>query len=198
MPRAPCLALLLAALTVHCGGPQRVTLRAAPARSADVDARRASYARLRPVSASTVQLVDVATNQTIGDADIDGIVLKDGTVVKDPRDLLPVVLPESPTALAATDFGRAQTASSSWGTVAGLSAGVGAGMFVFGLTGQNKDVTIAGIATLGLGVLLSIPVFVYGGRQTDAWQAVFGAYDDDLRARLGLCPSDEACDPVEP
>ena len=204
------LTFLLAALSVGCA-PAHVQLVQLPSKDAALEQRRASYEQLRP---AVVRMVDV-TPRTGRLRSF--VVLNDGTRVEHPADLLAVVAPESPTALAVARADDAEARASAF-TVGGVVlAGTGLAMMLpaMGLNLQTMadpassatserirqyalPVAVVGLvgsaaALVGAGAMaIGQTTEVQAAQERDA---AFVLYAASLRARLGLTELDVGTEP---
>ncbi len=155
----------------------------------------ASYERLRPRSAmegvSGLRGGEPASVVRTSER----LQLGSGTQVYYPEDLLPVVPRESTTAVAA-DRASAARSRAAWLTVGGIALVVAGAAVVaapFVTSDSNESVSTEPIY-FGTGlVVLSLPVFLFGGaerRRAEQERATaFEGYEPALRQRLDLCPS---------
>ncbi len=188
------VALLLTTLTSGCF-VQHVRL-AAPAATAPLDERMAAYRGLQPVALS--QTLVHQRNQYgayVGSyVQTNHLQLRVGALVQTPEDLLPVVLPDSPTARFAQSYLRSRRGARwSWVTSALLS-GIGLGITLSAVsaidTGSdaqfNRRLIMGGVVS-GVGIVAMLPAYIFGFRANRDRVAAFSAYPHDLPARLGLC-----------
>ncbi len=183
------------ALASSCASPSHVVLEAPPPKTAPEAERRAYYVDHAPTALRSVSYPSTWSEPA------SFLIIEDGTRIEHPVDLLPVVEPTSPTALAA-QRSRAQEEAAFWWTTAGTTAmAVGAfaplaiPLLVVGdLPGQPSDtamVTGLGISMAGLAVLaaggaaLGVGVRAAIDAQRER-ETAFLTYDRALRTRLGL------------
>ncbi|MFO0651582.1 MAG: hypothetical protein U0326_35500 [Polyangiales bacterium] len=190
----------LCVLMIATGGClTRVTLPQAPPRTAPIAERARFYQSYRP---SSVWGTTTYSNGFGGPVPVatrwDALVLSNGAVVEDPRDLVRVVGEDSPTAAAAAESARNTRISEAlvWGGV-GASV-VGAVLALVSLTSRDASVDGPGVPTLfwvGAGIsiggslAISTGRWAFGSSASSTRAAAFGGYDGALRARLDLCGS---------
>ena len=171
---------LLSILLVVNGCAGHVQLAAPPA-NAPPEVRAAAYDDLRPIEYATV------SNLKSGYTDVAFLELNDGTKVKLPEDLLPLVPPDSPAAQSMRDA-RSQRHTNhllALGGTVGLLAGIitalaGAGM-------GSKPVAYGGLG-VAIGGVICIPLTNREANKMNASTArAYEQYDDGLRRRLGMC-----------
>jgi hypothetical protein len=184
----PCVAVALAGCLVN------VPLQAPPP-NASPDERMQAYANLAP--AATTTSVVVTNNAVTVHSEL---ILHGGQIIADPADLLPVVDPQSVTAVAAQRSADARSTARVWGIAA--LVGVVAGAIVLAADGiQTPGVDAMGNATGGItttGVVAIVGMSVaavvggigaayYNHIAHEQKQAAFATYDDALRAHLRIC-----------
>ncbi|MDX2008569.1 MAG: hypothetical protein SFW67_00180 [Myxococcaceae bacterium] len=175
----------------------RVTLPPLPEVTAPLEERQAAFQTLSIISIDSTKWFDEARPNVTLKTDLDEVVLGDTTRVEDPRDLLPAVLPESPTArlIAAYDQDVHETTIIKV-VVAGSGAVTFAASVALTIAGasaaQQRLPDAAALTTFG--VLLSVPAIValfFGALlpitpPSSARVSAFHRYNDDLAQRLGL------------
>ncbi|MFT3708199.1 MAG: hypothetical protein QM817_11150 [Archangium sp.] len=182
---------------VSSGCFQRVKLTA-PA-TADL---MGAWSALEPVGVRTdtmVYLHGPARPERVASVQIDALMLLDDTAVEDPRDLLPVVLPESRTAELATKWGKRFEGWKFFQITAGSSVATGLALFIVGALvgpqiGLDRD-TSGVLAVAGLPQLTVVPALcaiigaIAFGKIDDLRTGAFWAYGDDLAARRAAAPA---------
>jgi hypothetical protein len=200
------LTLLMAALAASCA-PAHVQLAQLPPDDAPLEQRRASYEQLRPI---VVRKTDVARR---GNGRLPSfIVLNDGTRVEHANDLVPVVAPGSPTAIAAARAEQVEARAGMF-TVGGvILASVGVAMMLpaLGLNLQtmadpassttSERIRLYALPVAAVGLVGSLATLVGAGgmvvgqaTEVQAAQERYGAfllYAASLKARLGLTDLD--------
>lgn len=189
--RAPLLLVLLAT-----GCLTRVALPAAPAPDAPMAQRKqalSDFTGTRTQDAILVaQLKDPVKSEPY-------LLLGNGLRVEDPRDLLPLVDPDSQTAADANAFEIAQSRSSVFagGAIAAPLLGIGAligGFVVPALRGgkvssaDGVPFIIGAAATSFTGLAFALVAVVFRGVSSGEKDKAFAAYAADLAHHLGLDP----------
>lgn len=196
MRPSPLLAVALAtAVLASCASPAHVVLEAPPAKSAPEAERRAYYVDHAPTAMRAVSFPSTWSDP------VSFLIIEDGTRIEHPTDLLPVVEPTSPTALAA-QRSQSQEEAAYWWTVGGSTA-MAVGAFsplimpllaVGDLPGQPTDATLlTGLAATGTGLIMvaggGLALGVGVRAAIDAQrerETAFLTYDRSLRTRLAL------------
>ncbi|MFT7582066.1 MAG: hypothetical protein ACI9MR_003747 [Myxococcota bacterium] len=180
--RLPCRLCLVSFATLLWGQAciQHVTLDAPPV-TVSFEQRVQAYESLRPKERNTVMVNGSVTNRSI--------TLANGTKVHAPDDLLPVVEPNSDTALyAISSRDDRDIKEGFFGAAFGF---VGAGTVAWLIDPpQEGNFTTAGVWTaigLALGAGVSVIVaMVHDSSADDAAAEAFDAYDHDLQQRLRI------------
>jgi hypothetical protein len=176
----PVLSILLA--VNGCAG--HVQLKAPPANASGQE-RVAAYDDLRPIDYKTV------TSAKGRYTDVVSLELNDGTKVRLPEDLLPLVPPDSPAAQSMRDARsyRHKNQLLALGGYGGLIGGlilaaVGGGM-------GSKPVAYGGLG-IAIGGVICLP-FVNGqaNKANASTAQAYEQYDDGLRRKLDLCEEGE-------
>jgi hypothetical protein len=185
--------LLLASGCVY----SRVTLAPLPEVTAPLERRLAAFQALSIISIDSTKWFDQARPNVTLKTDLDEVVLGDTTRVEDPRDLLPAVLPESPTARLIAAYEQdvheatiIKVVVSGSGAVA-FAASVA--LSIAGAAAAQQRLPDAGTLTT-FGVLLSVPAVVaifFGALlpitpPSSTRASAFSRYNEDLAQRLGL------------
>ena len=172
---------LLLVVVLAAGCSAHVAVRAPPPENASLAERAAAYEALRPAS--------LARSTRGGEQ----LVLADGTVVADPRDLAPALTPDART-LVHADNARALDDAALWlragGTVA-LTASLATMLYGMALVSGGDDtghlwVSGASLAGSALGLATMVPQMALSAEAERERVAAFYAYPGDLRARLAL------------
>jgi hypothetical protein len=172
----------------------RVSLRPVPEATAPLKERQRAWEDLAPSSA--LQTTYLQRGAVVGQS-LDYLILGDGTRVADPRDLLPAVDADSPTARAVARFEEKYDAARTQATAGWVIFGVGgvalsASPLLLGGLGGSRDMSPAFVAIgASAAVMLvgTIVALVASGRLTDAGHerlSAFSTYPLSLRRRLAL------------
>lgn len=184
------LTLLTAFLLATSCSYNRVTIRPVPEKDAPLTERVKALKDLQPESGLSTSYFK---NGVYQGTYLNSVMLGDGTRVEDPRDLLPAVEIESPTANYAFSFEEKVGTARTWSIV-------GWSVFAAGLATMFIPLAISGVSDtnallIGLGVgggidLLSmIPILVsasYAGRAQEDRISAFQSYPKALQKRLEL------------
>jgi len=179
----------------------RVVLPEAPARTAPLAERARFYESYRPTAALGTAMFsgNGFYAPTLVANRWDRLVLANGTVVEDPRDLANMVGLRSPTGLAAEDSARNEN-------VANILFGTGLGASILGATLMLTSIFSrdssgdglpplfwAGLGVAGAGSIASL-VGRWGYRNTanTSRAAAFESFDGSLRERMNLCSTGNA------
>ena len=186
------LILCVVALSAAVSCRAHVELGEIPDVNASLEDRAAAYERLKPQQ----QLVRTAYQP------VPALMLADGDVVQDARDLAPAVKPGSSTARHAAsaeqlaETGGILEVTGTTVALLGLTALVGLdAVGTLELTNvapqpaENTAMIVAALGTAGLsiaGLAIALPGVFVQLAANDERQAAFATYDHDLRARLAL------------
>jgi hypothetical protein len=163
--------------------------------------RTEAFERLRP---RHLTLVEAAyRGHRLHDViSIEGILLGDDTLVRDPIDLVPAVLPTSETArrIEALEGRAAPGRALGWAALS--SASVGLTMAIVGFSAlQGNSRTSVLVAALLIGAPLTLAFLMAGrllvGNPDQDRLAIFKGYETDLRDRLGLTDAQDDRSPIE-
>lgn len=195
-------AAFLIALSCGCAAGRNVTIPAPPAATAPLQERVAYYEAWSPVAAEKVTTNYTYGGQAAGSVvELGSVELANGARVSSPRDLLPAVKPDSPTA----DAVRAHESARLWqlGSLMVIPAGVACGALIacgspFTLVlGGRSDAVVGGMmlgAGIGMGSLLVplVPAGISGFAAERERERAFETYDGSLRDRLAIQEKPEA------
>lgn len=180
------------AVFVQGCGFHRVSLRAVPESSAPLSERVRAYKDLAPESGLATNYYK---NGVYQGTQVNWLLLGDGTRVEDPRDLVPVVDPNSPTVAYAQSFETKLAAAKLWYTMSlvGMGLGIGAAIAPTLITGGRSPNMTAFTISLGVGVglltasLVALLVGMANGGQAQSDRvAAFQTYPRALQKRLAL------------
>jgi hypothetical protein len=177
---------LLMALATGCYPHVQLSL---PPPGASLDARAEAYEKLRPEMMHSTTVVAQGVVST-SSRSMDYLKLADGTLVRYPEDLRPLVRKESPTAKHIDrSTSRRTLAIVLAGTmVALLATGVGLGIsYVMAEPdARSKPVLIGAGVAIGAGIGVGITGQWAGTSSSDAAEDAYRSYDAELRHQLGL------------
>jgi hypothetical protein len=160
-----------------------------PPPGASLQARSEAYGKLRPVEMHSTTVVADGVVST-SSRNMDYLKLGDGTLVRYPEDLRPLVRKESPTAkhIDRSTGRRTLAIVLAGATVALIATGVGLGVsyVVAEPEARSKPVLIGGGVALGAGIGLGITAQWAATSSADAAEDAYRSYDVELRHQLGL------------
>ena len=174
-----------------------------PPAGASREERTASYEQLRPAGEERWREMDAPRIKWTR-----SLVLNNGNEITDPADLLPVVPPDSATAIAITQYEERNKPWKVLAPIAGYGFAAGAALTLFGvitritgvITGDaNLYTTLGGITlmtVLPLGALIT-GFFLVPDTEEERHRA-FNTYDGDLKTALGLDRPEPEVPPVTP
>ncbi|MEM9192341.1 MAG: hypothetical protein AAGF12_24415, partial [Myxococcota bacterium] len=190
--------LLLVSLVPLVGCRGHVQL-SAPDRTAPLQARVQAYEELRPTLLQQTQNYHVGAFGAVsrGLRTTDYIITNGGERVYHPEDLLPVVDPDSPTAIAAEES-DAKKATAAWLAplfVGSIAAGAAVALTPYIVA---EDVTEVGFIPLIVGIAIilvgglgtGIPMLLIRQSAEDDAATAFATYGRSLREHLNLCTTD--------
>jgi hypothetical protein len=194
--------LVFATGNTGCAATRHANVARAPTRDAAPAQREEFYARHRPLGLGGLAAASPWTpSQTF-------LTLADGTLVKEPRDLVANVAPDSLTAQAAARAEARAEEAEVWSRVGGVVMSIGVATMLASLVppvvfpppedpAQRVSLATLGppFAILGVGSAIALSSIVPFLVAQDAAvvaeqekQAAFISYDASLRAHLGLAP----------
>ena len=168
-----------AALALFACAKPHVTL-SVPRATDSIEARRTAYLRLRPVQIERTIRTGPRSGNTVSDV----ITLTDGTQVHHFDDLLPVLSPNTPAAVAVRKSQRLRKKSQLY--YAATAGALLAGFLVWGTSDSSARET-AGYAFILGGAGLALVGYLYQSESDDKRWAAFRALDESLRTTLYLC-----------
>ncbi|MDP1823783.1 MAG: hypothetical protein Q8L48_11085 [Archangium sp.] len=180
------MVVLLAGVCIGC--VPRVRLPEPPPRDAPIAERNQAYLDLAPVGR-----VDLVMTKNGGEIArwVQHLELGNGLRVAHPADLLPAVLPGSPTAQQAARFSDHRTRHSISVLVASSIVAVGLGVltgYLFGRVDRASVAPYVGFGMLFVGGLSYAWTIVESALSNNARGAAFGSFPRDLAERLGFSP----------
>jgi hypothetical protein len=187
----------VAFLFVGCA-TARVTLPPLPEPDAPLEERQVAFRQFTPVAQWHTEHY---RNGMLVGSSFQSLVLRGGWNVSDPRDLLPLVEPDSQTAVNTREMESKSKLSMGFGLATGGlmlgSFGLGAtGLLFLGVAGSSA-VAIAGLGAVllagGMFLLIlpaAITYMVFSSQAQSAKEAAFSTYPESLRQRLRLRPED--------
>lgn len=179
--------VFVACVCIGCGVP-RVRLPEPPPRDAPLAERNQAYLDLAPVGR-----MDLVMTKNGGEVArwAQYVELGNGLRVSHPVDLLPAVLPNSPTAQQAARFADHRTRHSISVLVASSIVAVGLGVLTGVLFSPVNRASVApyvGFGTLMVGGLSYAWTIVESAISNHARGAAFRSFPQDLAERLGFSP----------
>lgn len=183
-PKRHSVVPLLSIMLVLSGCAGHVHLAAPPA-NASAQERLTAYDDLHPIEYKTV------TSQKTGYTDVVSLDLNNGTRVKLPEDLLPLVPADSPAAQSMREARDHRHTNQLLG-FGGYGALVGG--IILALAGAGTGSKVLGYGGLGIAIGGGI-CLPFANRQADKANAAtaraYEQYDDGLRRKLDLCEEGE-------
>jgi len=188
---ATALAVTPVCALLGCWGHQ--TVPSAPPRGAPYAARAAAYAAWRP---QTLHTTTYLQSGTVTQRTTDRLTLANGTAIVHPEDLIPMTGDPSPFADRARSAGSVNRRFQALlGTGVGLALAGGGVLLAWRLNderpvfGDDGAVTLGvGLGAIGVGLLVGlVGGLTFAEPSRVARLEAFEAYDEALRANLGLC-----------